>query len=278
MPLPSFQTAPTPRGASRLNILIALMLVGGAAMLALIYVVDRRNALDYTLLFADSKGLQPGAPVKLQGQEVGRVYDVTFIEEPGSERVVAVKVRLFPEHRGRVHAPPDTTARIRTQGIVFREPYVDVVNRGAVGRPIDAGATVRGVEGWTAEKVWKSRGAIGQGYAAVLERGRSQLDKLEEWSHSEQGEALRAEIDATLAALDGFASSTSETAQSQLERALSAGRGLLVRMRSDAANGDDLAISPEEIEALLEDLRREAADALAGESAAATEPDSGGGG
>lgn len=196
---------------------------------AVVFTIDEQSGLAYTLTFDDTGGLEPGHPVKLGGVEIGQVKAV----RPGGGGVRAeVDVRVFPEYRGKVLAPPNSSGRVRQGSLLFGKPYVEIVNRAAPpeAESMTSQAVVEGLDGWTEEKLWQTDGKADEAWERALALGHESLDRLEDWARSEEGTALRERVGGFLDVVESFAGDTDEPIRDRLDRMISEAEALVAML------------------------------------------------
>lgn len=99
---------------------VGLLVLAGALlfMVALFTIANRTFLFSDTFFvrstFYDVSGLLPGAPVRLQGVNVGRVESVRLPERPGNKIVVLMAIR----EDARPHIRTNTQAQVQTDGLV----------------------------------------------------------------------------------------------------------------------------------------------------------------
>jgi phospholipid/cholesterol/gamma-HCH transport system substrate-binding protein len=95
-------------------------------------------------------GLNTGAPVALDGLEVGNVQSISLTEHPTSrEQSVTLVLRIDKKYQGQIRVDPSdpsksSTASLVTQGLLG-DRYVSIT-RGLSGSPIQANGVVPGTE------------------------------------------------------------------------------------------------------------------------------------
>ncbi len=191
---------------SRTNLLFAGIMIGCAALLVFVVLVDKKGGLEYTYTFQDAKDLPVGAPVKMNGVQIGEVTGVQL-----NDSGVEVGVRIYAEHRTRIFAPPNSAGRIKKDSVVLGNAYLEVLNRPGVANAtrIQSGTRTNGLESWTEEKLWTGGGELSVAATRMLESGREHFDRLESWAVEGGGKEL---ADRTKAWLDNFEGSASEKA------------------------------------------------------------------
>lgn len=106
-----------------------------AAALFLFWWASRKPAthrMDLTTYFRSGDGLQPGAPVRVDGVDVGSVTSVRVRSELG-ERPIEVRLRVETPYD--LAIPSDSTAQLSTAG-VLGPTLVDINTRHAQGTRI----------------------------------------------------------------------------------------------------------------------------------------------
>jgi phospholipid/cholesterol/gamma-HCH transport system substrate-binding protein len=132
---------------------VGLLVVGAIALFAaFVFVLGNFSFADSYTVYVDyefSGNVQPGAPVKISGIEVGRVESVDFhggrIDERTGRRV-QVRVQLEVEERARDSIRRDAEFFINTAG-VLGEQYIEIVPGRDWDNPaLEPGAIVHGVD------------------------------------------------------------------------------------------------------------------------------------
>ncbi len=259
-----------PSRIARANMIFVCLMILAAALLAAIVLIDRKAGLNYTYTFDDAKDLAIGAPVKMRGTQIGEVTGVRLADQ--RDAGVQIDVRVYAEHRNRINAAPDSTARIKKDSMVLGNAYVDVINRGdGSSGAMASGTVVEGLDGWTEEKLWVAKDKMSSGYAKALSMGAEGIDRVEEWAKSEDGQKLKTQVNDFLGSLEEASATKAQQARSKFGEALEKGTKLLNDMRAQAegaANSDtadDLQKSLEELlkqAENLDDQTRERVEAL----------------
>ncbi|MCB2155080.1 MCE family protein [bacterium] len=223
-----------PSRVSRGSLIFVGFILACVALMVVIILTDRTRGLTYVMTFQDAKGLNVGAPVMLRGTTIGEVVGVRLADEPKEH--VEVAVRIYPEHRNRIPAPPNSTGRIKKDSLVLGSPFVEIVMRGDDrSTPMPEGMTVEGLDSWADEKLWAGEGKLKAGYEKALEMGKGGLAKLEDWSNSEQGQKIRAEVDEFFTKLDEVSSDSAEVAKAKLSEAVQKGSELMAELKKQKA-------------------------------------------
>jgi len=117
-------------------LLVGIFYVTGAGILAAKY--QLRTYLP------EVEGLKTGAPVRLNGVEIGNVDSIRMNPEPGGDRMrnIEILMRINQKYQGEVRT--DSTATLITEGLLGNR-YV-TIERGVTGTPIPNKGEVRGVE------------------------------------------------------------------------------------------------------------------------------------
>ncbi|MDK2972760.1 MAG: MlaD protein [Candidatus Sumerlaeota bacterium] len=225
---------------SRSTTVLFAVAVAFVAIVALIVWIDRANGVDYTLTFRDAHGLSAGAPVRLDGRDIGRVRAVH--EQDGG---VEVAVRIFPEFADTLHAPPNTTARIHSGTPVIGEPYIEVVNRGEPGEGLAKGTRVEGLEGWTEELAWKGEEKAAASWDRLVDLTRGEMSQLQLWLDTRDAGEIKDNVTTFMADFEEAAASKADGARESLA-------GLFARAREI---GGEMRRSPE-AQAAAQDVER----------------------
>ena len=132
---------------------VGLLVVGAIVLFAgFVFILGNFSFAESFTLYVDyefSGNVQPGAPVKISGIEVGRVESVDFhggqIDERTGRRV-QVRVELRVEDRARESVRRDAEFFINTAG-VLGEQYIEIVpGRDWESPPLAPGSIVHGVD------------------------------------------------------------------------------------------------------------------------------------
>lgn len=97
-------------------------------------------------------GLSPGAPVRLDGVEIGNVESIRFVPRPkgqtalptAEEKMRNIQVDMRIDRRFQNDILSDSTASLVTEGLLGNR-YVDIT-RGYTGAPLKEGDEIKGVE------------------------------------------------------------------------------------------------------------------------------------
>jgi phospholipid/cholesterol/gamma-HCH transport system substrate-binding protein len=88
----------------------------------------------------NASGINVGAPVRLDGIEVGTVETVKLADAPvNSDRRIEVNLRILKRHQGEIRA--DSSAMLQTEGLLGGQ-FV-AIQRGFTGPPIEPGGEIR---------------------------------------------------------------------------------------------------------------------------------------
>ncbi|HUT04491.1 MAG TPA: MlaD family protein [bacterium] len=183
--------------------------------------------------FARVSGLVAGAPVMLEGVDVGSVEDIELLLDPIGSRI---RVTLLIERRVQDKIRADSKARIETMGLLG-DKYIEIT-MGSFDKPVvEDGSILKSVEPVD--------------YNAVLKRGQSVLKQLDEGSESlaqilkkiDEGKGLAGaivneEIDVK-GAMDNFKSATQKL-NAVLDE-IKTGKGTLGMLLYDRNTRDNLA-------------------------------------
>jgi len=153
-------------------IAVTIFYVTGAGVLAPKY---RLNTY-----LPEVEGLKVGAPVRLDGVEIGNVDAIVMARRPREgtlerSRSVQVVMRINKDFRDEIR--DDSTARLVTEGLLGNR-YVSIA-RGVTGKPIPENGVVRGAEE-AAIKLIVERGAdVVQNLSAMSKQFRAILDGID---------------------------------------------------------------------------------------------------
>jgi phospholipid/cholesterol/gamma-HCH transport system substrate-binding protein len=117
-------------------LLVGIFYVTGAGILAAKY--QLRTYLP------EVEGLKTGAPVRLDGLEIGNVDAIRMNPQPGGDRMRNIEILMRVDQRYRNDIRTDSTASLITEGLLGNR-YV-TIQRGVTGIPIENKGEVRGVE------------------------------------------------------------------------------------------------------------------------------------
>lgn len=120
----------------KFGIIFFLILMIGAGIGFYIYHVGKNTV---TVLFADAKGLEPGADVFMNGVDIGDVNDIEL--ENGK---VAAKILFHWKYRK--HITDKSMFFIDSDTALGRPPVILVRNSEADGKPLVAGGRIKGVD------------------------------------------------------------------------------------------------------------------------------------
>lgn len=131
------------------------------------------------------EGLKAGAPVRLDGVEIGNVDAIRMNPSP-SDRTQNIEVIMRIDKRYQTEVRSDSTASLITEGLLGNR-YVSI-KRGFVGDPLQADATLKGVEERAMKEIVERGAELVQNLNALSEtareiveavqRGRGTLGKL----------------------------------------------------------------------------------------------------
>jgi phospholipid/cholesterol/gamma-HCH transport system substrate-binding protein len=160
--------------------------------------------------FDNASGLRVGAPVRLEGVDIGNVQAIRVIPSHGLTPVRVV-MRVSTRYENGIRT--DSTAQLSTQG-VLGETFVDIDSRGAHGPPAGDGAVLPIHEQPDLTDVVRASQSTLQNIQALLQR----VDNIVSFVQSGQGsigkliydEALYNRLNTTLAELQNVASAVSQ--------------------------------------------------------------------
>lgn len=160
--------------------------------------------------FDNASGLRVGAPVRLQGVDMGNVDSIRVVPNHGLTPVKVV-LRVSTKYENGIRT--DSTAELSTQG-VLGETFVDIDSRGAHGPPATNGTVLRIHEQPDLTDVVRASQSTLQNVQALLQR----VDNIVSFIQSGQGsigkliydEALYNRLNTTLTELQKVASAVSQ--------------------------------------------------------------------
>lgn len=183
---------------ARMHWLCWVMLVTILGLLMLTSSCSKERALDFTLMFKNAKGLQPGQFVVYQGLRIGTVRSVELAENGR----VAVRVAIQGKYRDRVYKEAGFSIENR-DGIVNAsgEKQLTMKDRKLARRtPIDPDSIIEADHGWGILGEMVDRLAADGLTAAtwVGEQTKRMWQASKDYATSPEGEELRASIDRLL--------------------------------------------------------------------------------
>jgi len=128
-----------------LGIIFLLILLAGAGIGSYMYYFEK-NAVN--VLFADAKGLKPGADVYMNGVDIGDVNDI----ELENEKVI---ITILFHWKYRKNITDKSMFFIDSDNALGRPPVVLVRNSEVDGKPLVAGERIQGVDSfmkWNTQK------------------------------------------------------------------------------------------------------------------------------
>lgn len=160
--------------------------------------------------FDNASGLRVGAPVRLQGVDIGNVDSIRVVPNHGLTPVKVV-LRVSTKYENGIRT--DSNAQLSTQG-VLGETFVDIDSRGAHGPPAADGAVLPIHEQPDLTDVVRASQSTLQNVQALLQR----VDNIVSFIQSGQGsigkliydEALYNRLNTTLTELQKVASAVSQ--------------------------------------------------------------------
>jgi phospholipid/cholesterol/gamma-HCH transport system substrate-binding protein len=111
---------------------------------------------EYRLHFTRTNGLQEGAPVALDGVNIGRVSRMRFPVDPRAQ-YVEVEISVSNEVISRVRR--DTTAKIGTLGMLG-DKYIELTSGTLDSEPIEGGGLIRSIDPIDYEEIFGQSGDI----------------------------------------------------------------------------------------------------------------------
>lgn len=246
---------------TRQNLRIGLMVIASLVILGIgIFIVGKRQQLfirhtQYYSVFRDVLGLQPGAPVQLNGVTVGYV---TSIDLPVKAREEGITVRFTVDARYMDRIRKDTVASIKTEGLLG-DRFLKLSGGSPEAPRVLEGGLVTGhnpaeLEHFLAggEDLMDNLLAISSSLRTILERAETGKGILGELlAPSEEGQAAGTDLVRTIAALR------------RITERVEAGHGLAGRVLADDAMGsavfDDLAATAAAIRSMTEGLAKDMA-------------------
>lgn len=157
------------------------------------------------------EGLQIGAPVRLDGVEVGNVDSINLNPHP-SDRMhnIALILRINTRYQDQIRS--DSSASLITEGLLGNR-YV-TITRGLAGAPIAPGGTIRGTEEAAIKNIVERGADLVQNLGALSEQIHDIVDSVQK-GHGTIGKlitdpSLYNRMNDTVARLDAIATSTQE--------------------------------------------------------------------
>jgi hypothetical protein len=152
------------------------------------------GGLDFTVVFEDAKGLEPGDAVAYKGMRIGLVRAV----ELTLEREVRVSVRIDREFRETVYREARFVierVRVRTRDPSEGERQVTMKDRGESRTPVLGGDVIQGSAG-SLRDLWQSiEEAGGAALEAAEALAEDVFDSLESAADSPEAKRLREDLD-----------------------------------------------------------------------------------
>lgn len=215
----------------------ALTAVAVAVLAVSVLAIGKRQQLfthhtRYWTTFSNVTGLANGAPVKLNGVDVGFVEDIEIAEEPEQQRI---RVRFTVDARYTERMREDTRVWIKSMGLLG-DKYLEIRGGTADSPRVLEGGTVRGQDpAEVAQFV-----ASGEDLMANLITISSSLKVI--LSRVEKGEGLLGELTRTTDRGQDLAEAivTSATVLSDILTRVEAGEGTVGRLLADRPDGEQL--------------------------------------
>jgi phospholipid/cholesterol/gamma-HCH transport system substrate-binding protein len=241
---------------------VGLVILAAMVVLAAgIFLIGSKNNLfsrktRYYVEFNSVSGLKPGSPVQLDGVDVGAIEKVVLSENP-QKKDIRVWIRVERDYTGRLRGPADpnaliknqpaSRARIKTLGLLG-DKYIDINSGSAEYPPIPEEGEILAAQPTNVD--------------ALIASGEDVMDNVVEITHSlnrilgrmERGEGILGEL--TTDTPEGKRMMTSLTGASDSLRRIALtvenGKGPLPRLLNDRAMADQLALSLDHFQRLLD--------------------------
>jgi phospholipid/cholesterol/gamma-HCH transport system substrate-binding protein len=211
---------------------VGLVATAGLLIIVLgIFLVGREQRfwegrLEYRLQFARTNGLQEGAPVALDGVNVGFVDRMRFPEDPTAQ-YVEVHVSVSEDVAARIRS--DTAARIQTYGLLG-DKYIEMNSGTLANQVVEPGGLIRAINPIDYERILGQSGDVVSNVIEVTALLRETLTSINSGegllgrlvSDEELGRGFATDMRATVANIESAAMRVDEL----LERAQS-GQGAL---------------------------------------------------
>lgn len=242
------------RAASLAGILVGILTFFFLGLLLIVFAgvwacSRPERGIEYTVLFKDAQGLRAKDPVVLAGIDVGEVRKVAVA--PDGKRA-SVTLFIRQAHAGTVKAPPDTSARIETGGVLFATRRVVIVNRGEGVASVTPGSVVDGLESRVEQEFFEAKdaatklaadakvaaGKIGNDFKQAVESAKA-------WANGPEAKAIQKDIETLQQNSAAWGSAQIEAARKNLDEMMARSRTL----------ADDLAKGGESTAA--EDIQRQ---------------------
>ncbi len=241
---------------------VGLVILTAAVVLAVgIFVLGSKNNLfkhktHYYTELGSVSGLKRGSPVQLDGVDVGTIERVILSGDPRKTQI-RVWIRLDEEYEARIRGPLDPSAfrkdlvpsrvRIKTIGLLG-DKYIDINSGSAAYPPIPEDGEIPSAQPTNVD--------------ALIASGEDVMDNVVEISHSlnrilqrmERGEGILGQLTSDTPEGRRLQSSLVNTSES-LERiagTVEHGKGPLPRLLNDRAMADQLAVSLDRFQTLLD--------------------------
>ena len=244
------------------EIRVGLVILAAMVVLAVaIFVIGSKNNLfkhktHYYTELSSVSGLKRGSPVQLDGVDVGTIERVILSGDPRKTQI-RVWIRLDEEYEARIRGPLDPTGfrkdlvpsrvRIKTIGLLG-DKYIDINSGSAAYPPVPEDGMIPAAQPTNVD--------------ALIASGEDVMDNVVEITHSlntilgrmERGEGLLGQLTSDSPEGKRLQSSLTGASESLQRIALKVetGQGLLPRLLNDRAMADQLAVSLDRFQTLLD--------------------------
>jgi phospholipid/cholesterol/gamma-HCH transport system substrate-binding protein len=244
------------------EIRVGLVILAAMVVLAVtIFVIGSKNNLfkhktHYYTELSSVSGLKRGSPVQLDGVDVGTIERVILSEDPKKTQI-RVWIRLDEEYEARIRGPLDPTGsrkdlvpsrvRIKTIGLLG-DKYIDINSGSAAYPPIPEDGMIPAAQPTNVD--------------ALIASGEDVMDNVVEISHSlntilgrmERGEGLLGQLTTDTPQSKRLQDSLVNTSESleRIANTVEHGQGPIPRLLNDRAMADQLAVSLDRFQTLLE--------------------------
>lgn len=145
------------------------------AMIVLILVSQANRSLLISATFSNSRGLDVGELVQMNGVAIGEVDAVNLSDD---SKFVTVQLKIEPEHRTRVRKKSVAYIRNSTFPNVSGQRIVEIENSRVPSPQIESGDTIPGLDSTIEVESWKLREKVGEWSERVREAGAQMSETL----------------------------------------------------------------------------------------------------
>jgi phospholipid/cholesterol/gamma-HCH transport system substrate-binding protein len=135
------------------------------------------HRLTVTIYLGNSAGLEPGAPVDLEGVTIGTVKSVTMVVLPGRKRT-PVQVVMALDRRFQPSLHTDSLAEVAQAG-VLGDTAVDIDSANAVGPPLQDGDELKTLEIESGQEMMNASETTAESVKKVLGKMDALVDQIQ---------------------------------------------------------------------------------------------------